>query len=495
TGPDLYVSKTADRATVKPNDLITFTVNFGNQAQRGVDGMLGRVLLIDTLPAGLTFVAATWHDCPTCTLNPFVNGQQLIFDFDPLNSGWWNAFDVTARVTTTAQAGDVFVNHANISSNSLADLDPIASNNTASAQTVLTNPRFEVTKVRSGNGVAGTVITYALSVSNTGNLTGTNLNVIDVVPGGVTYGGGGIFNSGQVSWTLASIAPGASGSIGWFTGTLTCAANAAISNQQYRVTASDQAVTSTNGAAISFTTITPTINVAFAHTPASLIGSGPVVFTGTVGTNGTPLTYAWAFGDGTTGTGLTASHTYTQVGTYTVTLTATDGCGFAQSATVNNAVTVYAPVQAAFVSSPVSGIAPVTAVFTNTSTGDFTSSLWDFGDGVTSTLLSPTHTYTSAGVYTVTLRVTGPGGTNTSAVTNAVTVYAPVHAAFTATPTTGTPPLTVNFSNTSTGDFTSSLWTFGDGVTSTSPNPTHVYSAVGTYTVTLSISGPGGTAA
>jgi PKD repeat protein len=294
---------------------------------------------------------------------------------------------------------------------------------------------------------------------------------------------------------LASIAPGASGSIGWFTGTLTCAANATISNQQYRVTASDQAVTSTNGAAVSFTTISPTINVAFAHTPASLIGSGPVVFTGTVGTNGTPLTYSWAFGDGTTGTGLTASHSYTQVGTYTVTLTATDGCGFAQSATVNNAVTVYAPVQAAFVSSPVSGIAPVTAVFTNTSTGDFTSSLWNFGDGVTSTLLSPTHTYTSAGVYTVTLRVTGPGGTNTSTVTNAVTVYAPVHAAFTATPTTGTPPLTVNFSNTSTGDFTSSLWTFGDGVTSTLSNPTHVYSAVGTYTVTLSISGPGGTAA
>ncbi len=494
TGPDLYVTKTADRATVKPNDLITFTLSFGNQAQRNMDGMLGRVRLFDTLPDGLTYVRATWHDCPTCTVDPLLNiGQQLIFDFDPLNSGWWNALDVTAQVTSTAQAGDVFVNHASISSNNLADLDPITSNNSASAQTVLTNPAFEVSKVRSGSGVAGTVITYALSVSNTGNLTGTNLNVIDVVPAGVAYGGGGVFSSGQVSWTLASIAPGTSGSIGWFTGTLTCAVDTTITNQQYRVTASDQAVTSTNGAALSFTTITPTIDVAFTHSPATLIGSGPVIFTGTASTDGTPLTYAWTFGDGATGTGPTTSHTYTHPGTYTVTLTATDGCGFAQAAVTSNAVIVYTPVHAAFVSSPASGIAPVTAVFTNTSTGDFANSLWDFGDGVTSTLPSPTHTYTSKGVYTVTLTASGLGGMDASTVTNAVTVYAPVHAAFTATPTTGTPPLMVVFTNTSTGDFTSSLWAFGDGVTSTLSNPTHVYSAVGTYTVTLTISGSGGT--
>lgn len=424
TGPDLYVTKTADRATVKPNDLITFTLSFGNQAQRGMDGTLGRVRLIDTLPAGLTYVTAAWHDCPTCTLDPFlVTEQQAFYDFDPMPNGWWNAIDVTARITTTAQGGEVFVNHASIASrNVTADVDPITANNTASAQTLLVNPRFEVSKIRSASGVAGTVITYALSVSNTGNLTGTNLSVIDVVPGGVTYGGGGTFAGGQVSWTVASIAPEASGSIGWFTGTLTCAADTTIANQQYRVTDSDQAVTSTNGAAISFTTVTPTINAAFAHTPASLIGSGPVIFTATAGTNGTPLTYAWAFGDGATGAGVNASHTYTQSGPYTVTLTATDGCGFNQAATVSNAVTVYAPVHAAFVSSPVSGIAPVTAVFTNTSTGDFTDSLWTFGDGVTSTLPSPTHTYTSAGVYTVTLTVSGLGGTDALTVSNAITV-------------------------------------------------------------------------
>jgi len=52
------------------------------------------------------------------------------------------------------------------------------------------------------------------------------------------------------------------------------------------------------------------------------------------------LTYAWNFGDGSTGTGLSATHVYTQLGTYTVTLTATDGCGFAKSSSMSNAVTV-----------------------------------------------------------------------------------------------------------------------------------------------------------
>ena len=90
---------------------------------------------------------------------------------------------------------------------------------------------------------------------------------------------------------------------------------------------------------VSFTTITPTINVAFSNTSVVRIG-GTATFTGAVSTNGTALTYAWLFGDGAMGAGLNATHTYTQPGTYTVTLTATDGCGFAQAAITANAITV-----------------------------------------------------------------------------------------------------------------------------------------------------------
>jgi PKD repeat protein len=61
-------------------------------------------------------------------------------------------------------------------------------------------------------------------------------------------------------------------------------------------------------------------------------------------------------------------------------------------------------------------------VFTNTSSGDYTTSLWDFGDVATSTLESPTHIYTAGGVYTVTLTVSGPGGSDTEAKAGYITV-------------------------------------------------------------------------
>ena len=63
-----------------------------------------------------------------------------------------------------------------------------------------------------------------------------------------------------------------------------------------------------------------------------------------------------------------------------------------------------------------------------------------------------------------------------------------VTAGFTASPTSGRPPLAVSFTNTSGGDFTSSLWDFGDGQTSTAVNPTHTYTAAGAYTVRLTVS-------
>jgi len=134
----------------------------------------------------------------------------------------------------------------------------------------------------------------------------------------------------------------------------------------------------------------------------------------------------------------------------------------------------------------------LTVVFTNTSGGEYAASLWDFGDGVTSTLQSPTHTYTTAGVYTVTLTLGGPGGTDTLTCPRLITVYAPVQAAFTAWPTSGVAPLTVVFTATSTGDYTASLWDFGDRVTSALESPTNTYTRTGVYTVALTVSGPGG---
>jgi hypothetical protein len=66
-------------------------------------------------------------------------------------------------------------------------------------------------------------------------------------------------------------------------------------------------------------------------------------------------------------------------------------------------------------------------------------------------------------------------------------------AAFTASPTTGQTPLRVRFNNQSVGNITTFQWNFGDGTTSGDPNPRHDFNAPGLYTVTLIITGPGGT--
>jgi PKD repeat protein len=150
---------------------------------------------------------------------------------------------------------------------------------------------------------------------------------------------------------------------------------------------------------------------------------------------------------------------------------------------------------AAFSGTPLSGIAPLTVNFTNQSSGNIDTCAWDFGDGGTSSSCgNPSHEYTTAGVYTVSLDVSGPGGSTTETKTDYITVYEPVNADFSATPTTGVTPLSVDFSNKSSGDYNTCDWDFGDGGTSNSClDPSHNYNQAGIYTVVLTVSGLGGT--
>ena len=226
----------------------------------------------------------------------------------------------------------------------------------------------------------------------------------------------------------------------------------------------------------------------FSASPTAGVAPLTVTFTNT--SAGDYTTSLWDFGDKLTSTAESPTHTYA-TGFYTVALTVS-GPGGTDTLTRPNYITVYEPVQADFAAWPITGVAPLTVTFTNTSTGDYTDSLWDFGDGVISTTNSPTYTYTTKGIYTVALTVSGPGGTETLTRPNYITVYEPVQADFTAWPITGVAPLTVTFTNTSTGDYTTSLWDFGDEATSTLTNPTHLYTATGLYTVVLTVSGPGG---
>lgn len=182
--------------------------------------------------------------------------------------------------------------------------------------------------------------------------------------------------------------------------------------------------------------------------------------------------------------------------TYYFAVTAYDSARV-ESAFSNNVsatVAAAAPV-ASFAASTTTGLAPLALNFINSSSGSITSYKWTFGDGATSTAQAPTHTYSAAGTYTVGLTVTGPGGSNTHTRSNYINVSgaakAPV-AAFTANKTSGTAPLAVQFTSTSTGTIGSYSWKFGDGSTSTAQNPLKTYSAPGTYTVSLTVNGSAG---
>ncbi|MEW6053884.1 MAG: PKD domain-containing protein [Nitrospirota bacterium] len=155
--------------------------------------------------------------------------------------------------------------------------------------------------------------------------------------------------------------------------------------------------------------------------------------------------------------------------------------------------TLPAPV-ANFTASPTSGTAPLTVNFTDTSTGSPTSWAWAFGDGGSSTLQNPSHTYNNPGTYTVSLTATNANGSDTETKIGYITVSSPAApvANFTGSPTTGTAPLTVNFTDTSTGSPTSWAWAFGDGGSSTLRNPSHTYNNPGTYTVSLTATNANG---
>jgi PKD repeat protein len=154
---------------------------------------------------------------------------------------------------------------------------------------------------------------------------------------------------------------------------------------------------------------------------------------------------------------------------------------------------------AVFAGTPTNGPAPLTVVFNNTSTGAFTNSVWNFGNGTIITNAtggSVTNTYAAGGTYTVSLTVSGLDGTNTSTLTNYIVVSsASLAAGFAGTVTNGFAPLTVVFANTSTGSFTNSVWNFGNGTiltNTTGGNVTNTYAAGGNYTVSLAVYGSGG---
>ncbi|MCB9232505.1 MAG: PKD domain-containing protein [Bacteroidia bacterium] len=209
---------------------------------------------------------------------------------------------------------------------------------------------------------------------------------------------------------------------------------------------------------------------------------------------GSIISHYWTFGDGGVSTNAQPYHVYNANGIYQIclTITTSDSCVSTHCDTININCLPGGQCQAGFqFTMPQCS----TAVFSSTSTaspGTVTSYYWNFGDGGTSTSANPQHNYTSNGIYGVCLTIGTSNGCQ-STFCDTITVNCgqtpTCQAAFQAYGTTNCS--TYVFSNSSTsspGNITLFSWNFGDGGTSTNPQPTHTYTANGVYQVCLFIS-------
>jgi PKD repeat protein len=176
--------------------------------------------------------------------------------------------------------------------------------------------------------------------------------------------------------------------------------------------------------------------------------------------------------------------------------------GFRQSNGNRFLDTIQAPVSptASFIATVRSGYAPLKVHFTTQFTGSTPIEYaWDFtSDGVEDNYIKDsTFTYTMPGTYNVTLTVTNVAGSDSVVKEGYITVFeapAPPVTAFTSDKRSGSVPLTISFTDCSTGSTPKTyLWDFGDGAASTYQNPTHSYTVTGTYMVSLTTTNSLGT--
>lgn len=216
-------------------------------------------------------------------------------------------------------------------------------------------------------------------------------------------------------------------------------------------------------------------------------GCPPLNVAFTNSTSGTPQ-YSWNFGDGSPiSTQNNTSHIYTNPGSYSVTLIATQGSCSDTFQLTNNIVVAQAPLSSFNVNAFCLGDS---THFINTSTGGSIGSYsWNFGDGDTSNVSSPSHLYSVSGTYSVLLSVNASNCSDDTTINIQINPL-PVPA-FSASVTQACDSATILFNNNSTGAL-GALWFFGDGDSSSVFSPYHLYSSPGNYSVTLQVISQGG---
>jgi gliding motility-associated-like protein len=194
---------------------------------------------------------------------------------------------------------------------------------------------------------------------------------------------------------------------------------------------------------------------------------------------GNNLTFEWSFGDGGASIEAAPQHTYTTAGVYTIRLTVTDANGCKASQEATNFITVRDPQAVFTVPADLPPCPPVLVAFTNGSS-DYDAVAWQFGDGSTSPLESPSHAYSRPGTYTIQLTVTTEGGCS-SVATKDILIQGP-DGRQSATPTKGCMPMQITM-NAQSSNAVKYIWDFDDGhlVTTTTPTTDYEYTREGIY--------------
>jgi beta propeller repeat protein len=211
---------------------------------------------------------------------------------------------------------------------------------------------------------------------------------------------------------------------------------------------------------------------------------------------GKPTSWVWDFGDGNTSTEQNPTHIYSAVGNYIINLTVSENDS-TYSKNVAIVVLKSMNIEADFSTNVSKGYVPLSVQFTDLSKNAVYWS-WDFGDGTfdsnVQTQQNPIHTFSTAGNYTVTLSASNYSYPDYKSATITVLekpVFSAPIADFNANPTSGNAPLTVQFIDSSQ-NATRWSWDFGDRSTLTDQNPSHTYSAEGTYNANLTVSNANG---
>jgi ELWxxDGT repeat protein len=235
--------------------------------------------------------------------------------------------------------------------------------------------------------------------------------------------------------------------------------------------------------------------VANAGGPYTGVRNQPITFNGSGSSDpdGDPLTYSWDFGDGTTGTGVAPTHAYSNVGTFTARLRVSDG--FINSFQVTTSVTVNNAPPVANAGGPYTGVRNQAIAFDGSGSSDPDghplTHAWDFGDGSVGSGVAPLHAYSTLGTFTVTLTVSNGQATSAPATTT-VTIHNLPPVANPGGPYTGVRNQAIAFNGSGSsdpdGDPLTYAWDFGDGTQGSGVAPTHAYSTLGTFTVTLAVS-------